>query len=177
MHDHREEATMNRRLPASPLILLTLVVAIMLPVIPAASADPDRMDWAVRVAEMDEALKRADAPAVQFAWREAYVAAHVSRGWPGMLAVGDAAIRAGAVTGPQIAEARARRAYLTALLRARRHNSLDGVLAAGEAFGRLGDVAVVQMVAKVASDLVERSGDGVARDRVQAFRAQWAPRT
>ena len=169
---------MNRGLPASPLILLMLVVAIMLPVIPAASAGPDRMDWAVRIAEMDEALKHADAPAAQFAWREAYVAAHVSRGWPGMLAVGDAAIRAGAATGPQIAEARARRSYLTALLRARRESSLDGVLAAGEAFGRLGDTAVVQMVAKVASDLVERSGDGVARDRVQAFRAQWvAPRT
>jgi hypothetical protein len=158
-------------------MLLILVVVIMLPVIPAASADADKMDWAVRIAEMDEALKRGDSTAVQFAWREAYVAAHVSRGWPGMLAVGDAAIRAGTITGPQIAEARARRAYLTTLLRARRQGSLDGVLAAGEAFGRLGDTAAVQMVAKVASDLVERSGDGVARERVQAFRAHWAPRT
>jgi hypothetical protein len=93
-----------------------------------------------------------------------------------MLAVGDAAIRARGVTGVEIADARARRAYLTALLRARRQQSLDGVLAVGDAFGRLGDKAVVQLVATVASELAERSGDGAARVRVQAFRAQW-PRT
>jgi hypothetical protein len=176
MLDHREEAIMNRRLPASPLLLLMLVVAIVLPASPATAAASERMDWAGRITEMDQALERADGPAVQFAWREAYVAAHVSRDWPGMLAVGDAAIRARAVTGVEIAEARARRAYLTALLRARRQKSLDGVLAAGEAFGRLGDKAVVQLVATVASELADRSGDGAARVRVQAFRAQW-PRT
>lgn len=167
---------MNRRLSASPLLLLMLVVTIVLPVNPAAAADSERTDWAVRIAEMDQALERADGPAVQLAWREAYVAAHVSRDWPGMLAVGDAAIRARGVTGVEIADARARRAYLTALLRARRQQSLDGVLAVGDAFGRLGDKAVVQLVATVASELAERSGDGAARVRVQAFRAQW-PRT
>lgn len=168
---------MRPAIQASLFVLLMLVVAVMLPVIPVASADPERMDWAARIAEMDQALKRGDGAAAQFAWREAYVAAHLTRDWPGMLAVGDAAMRAGTVTGTEIAEARARRAYRTALLRARRHNSLDGVLAAGEAFGRLGDQAVVQLVAKVASELAERSGDGAARGRVQAFRAQWAPRT
>src|SRR5262245_39563018 len=177
MLGHPEETIMNGRVAASPLLLLLLIAVIALSMVPTASADPERMGWAVEIAEMDQALKRGDAQAVQFAWREAYVAAHVSRGWPGMIAVGDAALRARAVTGVEIAEARARRAYLTALLRARRHSSLDGVLAAGEAFGRLGDQSVVQMVATVASEMAERSGDVAARGRVQAFRAQWAPRT
>ena len=70
-------------------------------------------------------------------------------------------------------EGRARRVYLTALLRARRHGSLDGVLAAGEAFGRLGDREVVQQALAVATDMARRSGDDLARRRVQAFRSQW----
>ncbi len=48
---------------------------------------------------MDRALARGEVTAVTAAWREAYVAAHVSRDWPGMLAVGDAALRAGRATG------------------------------------------------------------------------------
>ena len=89
---------------------------------------------------MDRALARGDVKAVTAAWREAYVAAHVTRNWPGMLAVGDAAVRAGRVTGSaDVFEPRARRAYRTALLRAHRQGARDGVLAAGEAFGRLGD--------------------------------------
>lgn len=168
---------MQREIQTAPLILLLLVAAMMLPSTPTVFAEPDRMDWTARIADMDQALKRGDASATQAAWREAYVAAHVSRGWPAMIAVGDAAMRASGLVGAQVSEVHARRAYLTALLRARRQASLDGVLAAGDAFGRLGDKAVVKQALDVATDLAERSGDGAARRRVQSFQTQWAPRT
>ena len=95
--------------------------------------------------------------AVTAAWREAYVAAHVTRNWPGMLAVGDAAVRAGRVTGSaDVFEPRARRAYRTALLRAHRQGARDGVLAAGEAFGRLGDRDAERLAKAEAAELAER---------------------
>lgn len=165
------------RVKIAPLFLILLIGAFALPMIPPASAEADRGAWAARLVEMDQALKRGDAPAAHAAWREAYVAAHVGRGWPGMVAVGDAALRVGHATGtPDLYEPRARRAYLTALLRARRHGSVEGVLAAGDAFGRLGDQAVVQQALAVATDLAARSGDDTARRRVQTFRSQWVPR-
>jgi len=100
---------------------------------------------------------------------EAYVAAHVSRGWPGMLAVGDAALRAGRATGtPEVFEPRARRAYLTALLRARRQASRDGVLAAGEAFGRLGDRDAERLAKSEAAKLAIRA-EADARRRARAL--------
>ncbi|HEU4438665.1 MAG TPA: hypothetical protein VFT36_05415 [Methylomirabilota bacterium] len=168
---------MLRQMQASPLILLLLLAVMMVPMIPATFAEPPRLDWAAWIAEMDQALERGDARAAQEAWREAYVAAHVSHAWPGMLAVGDAAMRASGLVDAQISKAHARRAYRTALLRARRQRSLDGVLAAGDAFGRLGDREVVKQALAVATELAERSGDGAARQRVQLFQTQWAPRT
>lgn len=167
---------MRHRTRVALLLLLFLAIAIALPSIPTASAESASTDWAAQLRAMDEALARGDARAAQAAWREAYVAAHVGRGWPGMLAVGDAALGLGRETGAvAIYEGRARRVYLTALLRARRQASLDGVLAAGEAFGRLGDREVVRQALAVATDLAARSGDDLARRRVQAFRSQWAP--
>jgi len=168
---------MRRRMRSSTLFLLLLAGALALPMIPSASAEPDPADWSAQIALVDQALQRGDAPAAQAAWREAYVAAHVSRGWPGMIAVGDAALRVGQLTGARdVFEPRARRAYLTALLRARRQGSLDGVLAAGEGFGRLGDQAVLQHALDIATDLAARTGDGEARQRVQAFRSHWVSR-
>jgi hypothetical protein len=167
---------MRHRTQVALLLLFLLVTAVALPTIPTASAESAATDWAAQLRAMDEALARGDVRAAQAAWREAYAAAHVGRGWPGMLAVGDAALRLGHDAGAtEIYEGRARRVYLTALLRARRQGSLDGVLAAGEAFGRLGDREVVQQALAVATDLAARSGDDLARRRVQVFRSQWAP--
>lgn len=157
---------------AARLLLFLLTIAVMLPMIPTAEAAGP--GWAEQLQSMDEALGRGDAAAAQAAWREAYATAHASHGWPGMMAVGDAALRLGRATGTAVvSESRARRVYLTALFRARRDRSLDGVLAAGEAFGRLGDRDVVQQAAAIAADLAARSGDDLARRRVQAFRSQW----
>lgn len=163
--------------PLLPLALLLLAVVGGLPMIPSAPATAGRDDWATRIADMDRALGGGDAPGAQAAWREAYVTAHVTHAWPGMLAVGDAALRLGRAAGAvEVGQARARRSYLTALLRARRQGSLDGVLAAGEAFARLGDRQVVRQVIAIASDLAARSGDDEARLRVQGFRNQWVAR-
>jgi hypothetical protein len=160
----------SKRAALLPLFLLT--IAVSLPIIPTAEAAGP--GWAEQLQAMDEALGRRDAVAAQAAWREAYATAHASHGWPGMIVVGDAALRLGRATGTAaVSESRARRVYLTALLRARRERSLDGVLTAGEAFGRLGDRDVVQQAAAIAADLAARSGDDLARRRVQAFRSQW----
>lgn len=151
------------------LFLLLLGEVIALPLIPKASADADRGDWAARIAEMDRALARGETAAATAAWREAYVAAHVSRGWPGMLAVGDAALRAGRATGTRdVFEPRARRAYRTALLRAYRQASPAGLLAAGEAFGRLGDRDAERLAKAEAAEL-DRHAEAAARRRARAF--------
>ena len=160
---------MRHRTRTTLLLLLLLIGIIALPLIPKASAEADRLDWATRIAEMDRALARGETPAVTAAWREAYVTAHASRGWPGMLAVGDAALRAGRATGtPEVFEPRARRAYLTALLRARRQASRDGVLAAGEAFGRLGDRDAERLAKAAAAKLAIRA-EADARRRAGAL--------
>lgn len=155
----------HTRTGSLPLILL-LIGIITLPLIPEASAEAGRGDWAARIAEMDRALAQGQTQAATAAWREAYVAAHVSRDWPGMIAAGDAAVRAGRATGtPEVFAPRARRAYLTALLRARRQASRDGVLAAAEAFGRLGDRDVERQARSVAAQLATRAETDARRAR------------
>jgi hypothetical protein len=169
MHQFSEEVAMRHRTWTTLLLLLLLSGVIATPLTREASAQADRLDWAARIAEVDRALARGETRAVTAAWREAYVAAHVSRGWPGMLAVGDAALRAGRATGtPEVFEPRARRAYLTALLRARRQASRDGVLAAGEAFGRLGDRDAERLAKSEAAKLAIRA-EADARRRARAL--------
>lgn len=160
---------MRHRTRIATLLLLLLIGVVTLPLIPQASAQSDRGDWAARIAEMDRALARGETAVAAAAWREAYVAAHVSRGWPGMLAVGDAALRAARATGtPEVFEPRARRAYRTALLRAHRQASRDGLLAAGEAFGRLGDRDVERMAKAEAAELAIRA-EAAGRRRAGAL--------
>jgi len=157
-----------RQRTRTTLLLLLLGGIIALPLIPEASAQAGRLDLAARIAEMDRALARGETATVTAVWREAYVAAHVDRGWPGMLAVGDAAVRAGRATrAPEVFEPRARRAYLTALLRARRQASHDGVLAAGAAFGRLGDRDAERLAKAEAAKRAIRTESDARRARAQ----------
>ena len=149
---------MRHRTRTALLLLLLLVEIITLPLIPRASAEADEPDWSAGIAEMDRELAEGRNPAAAAAWQEAYIAAHVSRGWVGMVAVGDAALRAARVTGaPEVFEPRARRAYLTALLRARRQASRDGVLAAADGFGRLGDRDAERLARSEATELMIRA--------------------
>jgi hypothetical protein len=161
-----EEVAMRQR--TRTMLLLLLVAVIGLPWVRVASA-ADRAGWAPGIAEMDRALARGEPTAATAAWREAYVAAHVSRGWPGMLAVGHAALRAGHATGAlDVFEPRARRAYRTALLRAHRQASRDGVLAAADAFGRLGD-RDAERLARAEAAKLDRRAEDAARRRARAF--------
>ena len=162
----------HRTRTASLVLLLFLLLfggGAVLPLIPKASADADRGDWAARIAEMDRALATGETAAITAAWREAYVAAHASREWPGMIAVGDAAMRAARATrSADVFEPRARRAYRTALLRAHRQGSRDGMLAAGEAFGRLGDRETERLAKAEAAELAIRA-ETEARRRAGAL--------
>ena len=104
---------------------------------------------------LDEALARRDIGAAQRHWHDAYRAALGSRRWEGMIEAGDGA--------------RARQAYLTALLRARQQKSLEGVLRTAEAFSGLGDRQVVAQCLRIAERLAAAQHDAAARERVSAL--------
>ena len=61
---------------------------------------------------------------------------------------------------------------MTALIRARRDRSVDGALRSGEAFGRLGDRALVEQSLYIAAQLA--TGDEQAQQRVSEARQRWA---
>jgi hypothetical protein len=82
--------------------------------------------------------------------------------------VAAASLRLGAIPGlARGATARARETYWIAFFRARQQRSLNGVLHAAEAFGRLGDRSTVEQCMQVAEGLAALSGDGADVDRVR----------
>lgn len=122
--------------------------------------------WAAPLGRVEEALARGDAPAALISWRQAHSAAFRSMRWEGMLAVGHAASRLGVE-----ARAQSRKAYLTALLRAQREGSLEGILDAATAFGHLGDRDVLVHALRIAE---RRAGtDPVDVARVQNIATRW----
>jgi hypothetical protein len=141
-------------------------------VAPAARADYDSA-WEDHLRIVDQALQEGSISAAVRAWHDAYGAALGSGGWEGMIAVGDAVIGIGTASGlPNGPHAKAREAYLTALTRARRDRSVDGVLRTAEAFAALGDRAVVLQCLRAAEDL--GANDAAASHRVREFRNRWA---
>ena len=82
--------------------------------------------------------------------------------WQAVLRIGDDARTRGEAGA-------ARRAYLTALFRARGERSLVGVLSAAEGFKALGDRDVVEQALRMAAALDPDAGD-VAGRRLQALR-------
>jgi hypothetical protein len=131
--------------------------------------------WVAPLQRMDQALTNRNVSAAEVAWHDAYGAALRSRQrWDGLLAVGEAYLRIGEVAnGRQAAQATARRLYLTALVRARRQGSLDGVLRTAEAFSALGDREAVTQCLHVADQVAGRELNPQARARVEVFRARW----
>jgi hypothetical protein len=91
--------------------------------------------------------------------------------------VARAALRISAIDGfKKAAESRAREAYWTALFRARRQGSLNGVLDAAEAFGTLGDRVMVEQCIRIAERLALLTGDADAADRVRLLAADLTQR-
>lgn len=119
-----------------------------------------RMDqaWMEAVARVDRALAERDVSTAVREWRTAYSVSLATRRWQPMIEVGDAALRIRTVSGAQPGyEAKAREAYMVALVQARRLRSADGVLRTSEAFARLGDQEVAQQVRHVFERMVART--------------------
>jgi hypothetical protein len=128
--------------------------------------------WTTHLEAMDTAIASNNASAAVLSWRHAYAAALDQPGWRGLVDVAGAALRIGAIPGfKKAAESRARESYWTALFRARRQGSLNGVLDTAEAFGALGDRVMVEQCIRIAERLAVLTGDTEAADRVRVLAA------
>jgi hypothetical protein len=126
--------------------------------------------WTTPIAAMDQAIAESNVTAAVRAWRQAYLLAVNDMGWDGLIEVASACRRIGAIPGfAKTSEDRARETYWLALFRARRQGSLEGVLQSAEAFGALGDRAMVEQCIRVAERLAALNADGAAPERVRAL--------
>jgi hypothetical protein len=159
-------------LAALLLVLLVAGLAVMEMLTAEAPSTVAPHAWTAPLDQADAALARGDAATAMSAWREAQAAALRSGHWEGMIAVGDASRRL-AGTGRDRSDglARARQAYLTALFRARRERSLDGLLSAAIAFGELGDRDVLGQALRIAEQQAGR--DPLSRARVRTVADRW----
>lgn len=153
--------TMKTKVTVSVLILIALAAS------EAAGSHLNPLvaptaPWTTHLLEVEAALAQKDARSAERAWQEAYRAALGSMAWEGMIVVGEAA--------RHISAARARRAYLIALIRARQQQSLEGVLRAAEAFASLGDREVVQSCLRIAAGLAVQPGDARVPARVRRLK-------
>jgi hypothetical protein len=131
--------------------------------------------WYVHLAQAEADADANDLTAATHHAREAYAAAMASRRSPGLVDVGRLYRRLGERTGlVEAANARARDCYLTALLRARAEGSVDGVLAATEAFLELGDQTLVQRGLAIAREVAARDVDPRASERIAMLGARAA---
>ena len=126
--------------------------------------------WTTHIEAMDTAIAAHNASAAVLSWRHAYAAALDQPGWRGLVEVAGAALRIGDIPGfKKAGESRARESYWTALFRARRQGSLNGVLDTAEAFGALGDRAMVEQCVRIAERLAVLNGDPDAAARVRGL--------
>lgn len=124
--------------------------------------------WISPLRDMHGALARGDFSAATRARHKADLAVLAHPCWEGFLAVGDGALRLGeAGQGRGAREPEARRAYLSAMVRARNARSLEGALRVTDAFARLGDRHMVEQGVRIARELAGR--DEMAMGRVDEF--------
>src|SRR5881628_2181074 len=124
--------------------------------------------WTAHIQVMNRALADNNPGESVRAWRQAYSSALSHPGWLGLLTVAAASMRLAAFPGlARGAAARARETYWIAFFRARQQRSLNGVLHAAEAFGRLGDRSTVEQCMRVAEGLAVRTGDVEEVNRVR----------
>ena len=142
-------------------------------VVPGGRTRDDRL-WRAHLDVVEKELERGHVDAAVRAWHDAYGAALASGSWDSMIAVGDAFMAIGRVSGSaRGARMNARVAYLSALIRARREGSVDGALRAAQAFWELDERAVVEQCLHIAAQLAAR--DERAQQRVREARQRWAP--
>lgn len=146
-------------------VVLTRVEAAM-----AAGTSAAEPAWAAPLHTLENAVSAGDAKAAGHAWQQAYLSALGTRRWDGMLAVGDAALQIGAAGGSRSAAvARARKAYLVGLTRARNARSTDGVLRLAQAFFALGDREVAERCLDIARGLLVVRPDPRAAAQLHAL--------
>lgn len=157
---HRSDRTRDRRELA---LAATLVIALLLAAIAAVDAlgrgpGQEPASWAERLRAAEAARAAGNSRGVARELAAAHIAALASDGWEGLLAVGDASLRLtqGPVTS---ALPRARKAYLTALFRARGRDSVEGALRAAEAFAAIGDRDGALHAVAVAHEVAARRRD------------------
>jgi len=169
------EADLLRRIVLCLLLAVAAVLA-ALEMTLARVGDPSAKEeapWISPLRDMDDALARGDFSTATTARHKADLAALASPAWEGFLAVGDGALRLGEARGARSGrEHEARRAYLSAMVRARNARSLEGTLRVTDAFARLGDRDMVEQGAHFARELAGR--DDKAIDRVDEFVQRWA---
>ena len=156
-------------------LLALMILALAIVEVLVASAPPvvTPSGWATPLGRADDALRDGDVAQALAWWHEARVAALRSGQWEGLIEVGDASRRLAILGGVRReGEARARQAYLTALLRARRDHSVDGVLRAAGAFGELGDHEVTAQAIRIAER--QAGHDQLALDHVRAVANRWS---
>jgi len=156
------------------LVLLIIALAIVEVLVASAPPAPSPAGWNAALERAHEAARDGDTAQALSWWQEARREALRSGTWEAMIDVGDASRRlATDAAARRDAQTRAREAYMTALLRARRDHSVDGVLRAAAAFGELGDRAVVAHAFRIAER--EAARDPQAREQVRA--ARWKSRS
>jgi len=169
------DADLLRRIVLCLLLAVAAVLA-ALEMTLARVGDPSAKEeapWISPLRDMDDALARGDFSTATTARHKADLAALASPAWEGFLAVGDGALRLGEARGAGSGmEHEARRAYLSAMVRARNARSLEGTLRVTDAFARLGDRDMVEQGAHFARELAGR--DDKAIDRVDEFVQRWA---
>ena len=107
--------------------------------------------WAPHLELMERAVATRDPDRAIRAWRDAYAAALGGCGWQGLVTVAAACLKIGEIPGFRKAcEAKARQTYWTALFRARRDRSVDGILRVAEAFEVLGARAMAEECLRIA---------------------------
>ncbi len=117
---------------------------------------------------VDTALASGDVAGAADTWLRAHGQAQRARSWEALLAVGEASLKVGTSPGARIdATARARRLFLAALFRAQDARSLDGVLAASNAFASLGDRETVEQGIRIGRRIA--GPDLLAQDRIRRF--------
>lgn len=175
----RERNAMDADLLRRIVLYLILAVAAVLAALEVTLArvgDPsvkNEAPWISPLRDMDGALERGDLSTATTARYKADLAALARPSWEGFLAVGDGALRLGEAREARSAvEPEARRAYLSAMVRARNARSLEGTLRVTDAFARLGDHDMFEQGVRIARELAGR--DEKAMDRVDEFVQRWA---
>ncbi len=158
-------------------IVPALLLAALLVLLAIAEAIGAEAPWADYLIAAREAVAAKDARGATWALGQAHNAALGSRRWDGLLTVADATVNAGRALSlePRLVP-QARRAYMTALFRAREAHAVDGVLRACYGFAGLGDRPVVEQCVHVAEQLASQSRDSRALSEVRAVAERMADR-